>query len=184
MRAVGEERNFPIVGPLVGALLEVLARTHGATRVFEMGSGFGYSTWWFARAVGAEGLVVHTEGDPERSAEAKQWLTRADLADRCRFVTGDALEALRSTDEVYDIIFIDVDKEDYPEAWALARDRVPKGGLIIADNTLWYGKVADPQISDAWTAAIRQYVHDACHDSGFTTTILPLRDGVSVSVRH
>ncbi len=184
MRRAGEERDFPIVGPLVGALLDVLTRTSGAARIFEMGSGFGYSTWWFARAAGANAHIVHTDGDQALSDEARGWLEQAGFADRCRFVVGDALQALRDEDDVFDIIFIDVDKGDYPEAWSIARERVRRGGLIITDNTLWSGKVADPAVDDDWTAAVRAYVASACQDPAFTTTVLPVRDGVAVSVRH
>ncbi len=184
MRRVGEDRGFPIVGPLVGALLDVLVRSNGAKRIFEMGSGFGYSTWWFARAAGPDGHVVHTDGDPAKSAEAKDWLSQAGLAERCHFITGDAMEALRDDGGTYDIVFIDIDKGDYPAAWALARDCVRPGGLIITDNTLWSGQVADPEAVDEWTEAVRAYVRSAMADPDFTTTILPVRDGVAVSVRH
>lgn len=183
MRKEGEARGFPIVGPLVGGLLEVLTRTSGATRVFEMGSGFGYSTWWFARAVGPAGAVVHTDGDPALSDEAQAWLTRAGLHDRCGFVVGDALAVLRDDESTYDIIFIDVDKEQYPDAWRIARTKVRRGGLIITDNTLWSGRVAQPSARDAATAGVRSYVREACRDAEFATTIVPLRDGVAVSVR-
>ncbi len=183
MRTAGEDRGFPIVGPLVGGLLDVLTRTSGAVRVFEMGSGFGYSTWWFARAVGPSGSVVHTDGDQALSDEARDWLTRAGMADRCGFVVGDALAALRDDDSVYDIVFIDVDKEQYPAAWKIARSKVGRGGLIITDNTLWSGRVAKRSERDPATAGVRAYVKAALHDAQFATTIIPLRDGVAVSVR-
>jgi predicted O-methyltransferase YrrM len=187
MQVEGEKRGFPIIGPLVGGLCEILARCIGARRVFEMGSGFGYSTWWFARAVGDGGEVVHTDADARLTAEASQWLSQAGLAGRVRFETGDALDILRavrpSGGGPFDVVFIDVDKGDYPECWRLARDRVRRGGLIIADNTLWQGKVADGRVRDEWTQAVREYARLATADDAFLTRIVPLRDGVAVSLR-
>lgn len=183
MRRVGEEAGFPIIGPLVGRYVEMMARSIGARRVFEMGSGFGYSTLFFARAVEDGGEVVHTDGDPENTEAAMRWLDEAGLAKRVRFVTGDALEALRSEQGTFDIVFIDIDKGDYPAAWRLARDKVRVGGLVITDNTLWSGKVADPDDDEAWTQAVREYVALTAGDPAFLTTIVPLRDGVAVSLR-
>ncbi len=181
MQREGTKRGFPIIGPLVGRLCEQLARSIGAKQVFEMGSGFGYSTVWFARAVGPEGRVVHTDGSPDLSKEARQWLARAGMAERVRFRVGDARNLLDGGP--WDVIFIDIDKEGYPDAWRLAAERVRVGGLIITDNTLWSGKVADPQPGDDATAGVVEYTRLALDDERYLTTILPLRDGVAVSLR-
>lgn len=183
MEDVGRDRGFPLVGPLVGRLCSVLARSIGARRVFEMGSGFGYSTVWFARAVGPDGEVVHTDGDPDNTEEAREWLTKAGVEDRVRFHTGDALAALEGEDGPFDVIFIDVDKDAYPACWRLAAERVRPGGLILTDNVLWSGKVADDDVTDEWTQAIREYLRLATADDRFETTVVPLRDGVAVSLR-
>jgi caffeoyl-CoA O-methyltransferase len=182
MGRLGEERGFPIVGPLVGRILELLARASGARRVFEMGSGFGYSTAWYARAVGDGGRVVHTETDRRLSDEARQWLAKAGLADRVDFRLGDALDVLRQEKGPWDVVFIDIEKQDYPEAWRLARDRVRPGGMVVTDNALWKGKVAG-KARDADTEAIREYNRLAEDDPDFLVTILPVRDGVSVALR-
>jgi predicted O-methyltransferase YrrM len=182
MGRLGEERGFPIVGPLVGRILEQAARGIGARTVFEMGSGFGYSTAWFARAVGPQGKVVHTENDRKLSDEARQWLGKAGLAERAEFRLGDACDLLKQDKGPYDVVFIDIDKEDYPKAWKLARDRVRPGGLVLTDNVLWKGKVAGKQ-SDAATEAIREYNRLAEDDDAFLVTILPVRDGVSVALK-
>ena len=182
MERVGEDRGFPIVGPLVGRLLEQYARGIGASSVFEMGSGFGYSTAWFARAVGAKGKVVHTEMDPGLSQEAKDWLGKAGLAKRVEFRLGDAVDLLKRDKGPHDIVFIDIDKEQYPQAWELARDRVRVGGLVLTDNALWHGKVAG-KANDAATAGVREYNRLAQADEDYLTTILPVRDGLSVSLR-
>jgi len=183
MEKAGNERGFPIIGPLVGRLCEQLARAIGAAKVFEMGSGFGYSTAWFARAVGPGGRVVHTDGDPKKSQEAKEWLQKAKLADRVEFKVGDARELLEQASGPFDVVFIDIDKEQYPDAFLLAREKVRVGGLIVTDNTLWDGKVANRRVHDKATKGVREYTQLALEEPGFLTTILPLRDGVAVSLR-
>ncbi|MHB8632987.1 MAG: O-methyltransferase [Thermoplasmatota archaeon] len=183
MEREGGARGFPIIGPLVGSLCGQLARAMGARTVFEMGSGFGYSTLHFARAVGPEGKVVHTDGDPELTREARSWLTRAGVAGHVEFESGDAKALLRARGGSWDIIFIDIDKEQYPEAWEIAKARVRPGGLIITDNALWSGRVAGPD-HDAATQGVRAYNERAARDPHFVTTILPLRDGVAVSWRR
>jgi predicted O-methyltransferase YrrM len=183
MEEEGRRRGFPIIGPLVGRLCETLARSVGATQVFEMGSGFGYSTLHFARAVGAKGKVVHTDGDAGLSAEARQWLKRAGVEGRVRFDVGDARALLRKEAGRFDVVFIDVDKHQYPECFTLARGHVRVGGLIITDNTLWSGKVYDPKLKDKDTLGVREYNRMAFTDPGFLSTLVPLRDGVTVSLR-
>ncbi|HLF69517.1 MAG TPA: O-methyltransferase [Actinomycetota bacterium] len=182
MEAVAAEAGFPIVGRVVGAALETLARTIGAARVFEMGSGFGYSGYWFARAVGESGEVTLTDGDPENALKAKDYLTRAGLWDRCRFEVGDAIEALGRADGEFDVIYCDIDKGDYPAAFKVARERVRVGGLYICDNVLWSGRVAADD-ADAWTVAIRQHNLDIYGDESFLPVILPIRDGVIMALR-
>lgn len=182
MEKVGEERGVPIIGPLVGRLCEQWARAIGARTVFEMGSGFGYSTAWFARAVGPGGRVVHTEMDAGLQKEAQDWLRKAGLAKQVEWRPGNAVELLAKDKGPYDIVFLDLDKQDYPKAWELARGRVRVGGVIIADNTLWHGKVVGPARDDA-TVSIREYNRLAQEDTGYLTTIVPVRDGVSVSLR-
>lgn len=183
METAGTERGFPIIGPLVGRLCAQLAQAVGARRVFEMGSGFGYSTAWFAQAVGPAGRVVHTDGSAELSGEAQGWLGQARLRRRVDFRVGDARALLRADKGPYDVVFIDIDKEQYPDAWEIARHKVRPGGLVLTDNALWQGKVADPRARDAATRGVREYLRLAHEDGSFVTTVVPLRDGVAVSLR-
>jgi caffeoyl-CoA O-methyltransferase len=183
MEKSGNERGFPIIGPLVGRLCEQLTRAIGGTRVFEMGSGFGYSTAWFARAVGPGGKVVHTDGDAAKSKEAREWLAKAKLADRVEFVVGDAVAALQKAKGPFDVVFIDIDKEQYPDAFLVAKEKVRVGGLLITDNALWEGKVVDRKVKDKATRGVREYTQLALEETDFLTTVLPLRDGVAVSLR-
>ncbi len=184
MEAIAAQRNFPIIGPLVGQLLFTLARTHRAKRVFEMGSGFGYSTWWFSRAVGPEGEVVHTDGSLENSARAQSLLERAGLSQRVRYAVGDARELLARESGPFDVIFCDIDKEQYPEVPELAVPRLRRGGLLIFDNMLWSGRVldADHEATDS-TRGVQQITRLLFAHPELATTIIPLRDGVSVSVK-
>jgi predicted O-methyltransferase YrrM len=150
-----------------------------------MGSGFGYSTYWFAHAVGDGGRVVHTDNDPQKSADARQYLSRAGLGARVHFEIGDALTVIRQYPGPFDVVFIDVDKEAYPEALELARSRVRDGGYIITDNVLWSGKVAQPQSQqDPATRAVVRYDREAFAAPDLFTTIVPIRDGVALSLKR
>jgi len=181
MERVAADRRFPIVGPLVGRLLRQVALSIGARDVFEMGSGFGYSTLFFAQAVGDGGRVVHTDDNGALSDEARLHMRRAGVGARVTFEVGNALEVITRYPGPFDVVLIDVEKRDYPAAFDLARVRVRPGGYIVADNTLWRGQVAgDPAGFDGDTRAIDQYNRTAAAAPDFLTTLLPLRDGVSL----
>jgi len=186
MEKEGEERRFPIIGRLVGATVEVLARAIGAKRVFELGSGYGYSAYWFTRAVGESGEVHCTDGDPENEKKAADYLTRAGLWDRVRYHVGDAVESLATVPGQFDVVYNDIDKHGYPAAWRAARDRVRVGGLYICDNVLWSGRVAIDDPDDTrpeWTAAIKEHNALIAADDDYLSTIVPTRDGVMVALR-
>jgi predicted O-methyltransferase YrrM len=182
METVAADRKFPIIGPQVGRLCWVLSQAIGARDIFEMGSGYGYSTWWFSHAVGEGGRVVHTDADPKNSNDAKQYLTRAGMLGRVTFEVGDAREVITRYPGPFDVIFIDIDKDGYPDALELARVRVRPGGLIITDNVLWGGKVAAQDVSSQ-TQAVQNYNKQAMRAPDLVTTILPLRDGVAISLK-
>ncbi len=114
MEAEGDERGFPIVGRAIGVTLELLSRSIGARRVMELGSGFGYSAYWFARAVGPDGEVHCTDGDPANAATAERYLTAAGSWDLVRYHVGDAVEQLATIDGDFDVVFCDIDKPGYP----------------------------------------------------------------------
>src|SRR5438874_11838635 len=149
MEATAAKRNIPIVGPAVGRLLHQLALISGAKNIFEMGSAIGYSTIWWARAVGDGGRVIYTDGDRKNADEARGYFERAGVADRITINVGDALELLSEQTQLFDIIFCDVDKEDYPRAFRLAVPKLRKRGLFVADNVLWRGKVTQKNPADA-----------------------------------
>jgi len=188
MEKLGAERDFPIIGPLVGNLCAVLAASIGARKVFEMGSGFGYSTLWFARAVGPSGFVVHTEGSADNSKLARDFLARAGLASRVRFEVGDAREIMdreiaRGDSLPFDIVFNDMDKHQYPDALPRARKALRVGGMLICDNMLWSGRVASNPPHDANTMGILELSRQLARAEDFVTTLVPIRDGVTASLR-
>jgi predicted O-methyltransferase YrrM len=183
MEHLAETRRFPIVGPQVGRLLGVLARSVGARSVFECGSGFGYSALWFARAVPDDGRVVLTDSRAENCDAARGYLERAGLLGRCDIRQGDGLEILASESGPFDVIFCDIDKRDYPKVHPLIGTRLRRGGLLICDNMLWRGRVTGPDQDDD-TNGVRELTRRLYSDPGLETTLLPLRDGVSVSLRR
>ncbi|MBV9573431.1 MAG: O-methyltransferase [Acidobacteriales bacterium] len=183
MEAEAGKRNIPIVGPAVGRILYQLGVMIGAKSVFEMGSAIGYSTIWWARAVGDQGRVIYTDGDPKNSAEARRYFDRAGVSGRITVKTGDALELLSEQKQEFDIIFNDVDKEDYPRVLRLAIPRLRKGGLFVTDNVLWSGRVTENNSSEATTKAIQEFNRLLYGSSELFTTILPIRDGVAVALK-
>ncbi len=182
MERLGRKRDFPIVGPQVGRILFILARLAGAQRIFEMGSGFGYSAMWFARALAADGVVYQTENSPENSKLSRDFFKKAGLRKKSEFLVGDAVELIDTTGGLFDVIFIDMDKERYPAGFKKAKARLRKGGLLIADNLLWFGKVLENK-PDPETLGIKEYTRLLFSDKDFFATILPIRDGVGVGYR-
>ena len=182
MEAEAGKRNIPIVGPVVASALHQLALMIGAKSVFEMGSAIGYSTIWWARAVGPGGLVFYTDGDHKNTDEARGYFKRAGVIDRINLQTGDALELISEQKQEFDIVFCDIDKSDYPRALKLALPRLRKGGLFVADNVLWSGRVTDKKPDDV-TRAILQFNRALYDSSELFTTIMPVRDGLAVAVK-
>ena len=144
MEDYAEENRIPIIGPAVARLLSLLVQVSGAKRIFEMGSAIGYSTVWLARAAGTQGKVIYTDGDPEKAKRAEVYFRMAGVAKRIEVRVGDALALVKKTPGKFDLIFIDVDKQQYPAALHAALPKLQQGGLLITDNTLWSSKAARP----------------------------------------
>jgi predicted O-methyltransferase YrrM len=183
MENYASEHNIPIVGPAVARVLQQLAMMIDAQTVFELGSAIGYSTIWWAQAVGAKGRVMYTDGDAKNTDRARRYCERAGVSSRVTFHTGDALEVLSEQKEQYDIIFNDIDKEDYPRVLRLIPPRLRKGGLFITDNVLWSGRVAEKNPKLASTKAILEFNRQLYNSADFFTTILPIRDGLAVALK-
>jgi caffeoyl-CoA O-methyltransferase len=182
MESAAAKRDIPIVGPAVARILYQLALIAGARNIFEMGSAIGYSTIWWARAVGDGGRVIYTDGNRKNADEARGYFERAKVADRITIKVGDALELLSEEKHQFDIIFCDVDKEDYPRALRVALPKLRKDGLFVADNVLWSGRVTQKNPSDPSTKAIQEFNRLLYHD--LFTTVLPIRDGIAVAMKR
>lgn len=181
MERYATKHGVPIIGPAVARLLYLLARVSGAKRMFEMGSAIGYSTIWLARAAGADADVYYTDGDPANEKRARDYSTRAGVADRIKFMVGDAIDLIDETSGEFDLIFIDVDKHQYPAALKKALPRLRSGGLLITDNTLWSGRVTRPAKSkDKDTRGVQQFNRAVYSSKELFPVIIPLRDGVAV----
>lgn len=187
MEKMAQERSFPIVGRLVGMFLEVLAKSIVAKRVFEFGSGYGYSAFWFGRGVGSSGKVICTEGDDKNVGFAKKYFERLKMSECIEYHCGWAQDVFKKTTGEFDIIYNDVDKDAYPEVWQLAKDRIRSGGFYIADNVLWSGRVLQEKVEEdvapGWTEAIQKHNLAIANDPNFDFFINPTRDGVIVARR-
>jgi predicted O-methyltransferase YrrM len=183
MEDYATQHNVPIVGPAVARVLQQLALMLNARSVFELGSAIGYSTIWWAQAVGEKGRVVYTDGDVKNAERARSYFTRAGVSSRITLHTGDALEVLSEQKQEFDIIFNDVDKDDYPRVLRLVAPRLRKGGLFITDNVLWSGRVAEKNPTDSRTKAIVEFNRKLQDSKDFYTTILPIRDGLAVALK-
>ena len=174
--------HFPFIGPLAGNLLGILARTIEARRVFELGSGFGYSAIQFARNMPPDGKVICTDGDDENRMRAEKFFEEAGLTSKLEFHSGDAVTILNRFDGPFDIILMDIDKEGYPDGFRAAWPKLRIGGLFIADNLLWHGTVLSEDDQPS-TRGIREFTKLIYTTPGAMTSVLPLRDGVSVTVK-
>jgi caffeoyl-CoA O-methyltransferase len=186
MESRAAEHGFPIVGRATGRYLELAARSVGARRVMELGSGYGYSAYWFARAVGVGGEVVCTDGDPRNATLAEEYLLKAGVWGRVRYRVGDALEMFATESGDFDVVYCDVDKEGYPDCWRAARERIRVGGLWLCDNVIWSGRVAtgsDREGYAGWTAAIREHNRLVASDARYVGSVVPIRDGVMAALR-
>jgi len=187
MTEYGHDEHFPIVGPDAGRFLRLLARLADARRVFEFGSGFGYSAAWFADALPADGDLVLTDFDESNLDRATEFLDRAGYADRCTFEAGDAFESFESHDGPWDIVFIDCQKTRYADALDRAVPELRDGALVVADNVL-DGPASPDELRQAFAgtapsdaaAGIAKYV-EKVRDAPFETAIVPLGEGLSVS---
>lgn len=182
MEALAKERGFPIIGPLAGRHLYQLARMIGARRIFELGSGYGYSALFFARAAGPDGEVHCTELSADNIQLAEKFLRRANVWEQVTYHQEEATAALSRVGGVWDIVYNDIDKAAYPDTLDLAYQHVRPGGLFITDNIFWQGRTFRGEESDS-TQGIIEFTNQLFAHPGFMTTIYPARDGMAVALR-
>jgi caffeoyl-CoA O-methyltransferase len=185
MEEIAERDDFPIIGPACGYYCYQLARMIHAKSVFELGSGYGYSTAWFATAVkeNGGGVVHHTVWDEDLSKRAQVHLSALGLVDLIQFHNAEAVETLRNTQGPFDIIFNDIDKEGYPDSLPVTKEKLRHGGILIIDNMLWHGQTLDPNDHEKSTEAIRRYTRDITSDLDWIVSLIPARDGMIVAYK-
>ena len=184
MEEEARERSFPIVGPEVGRFLAQLVLLSRARRILEMGSGFGYSALWMAQYLPSGGRVIQTETDPDNVARSREYFQRAGCEDRTEWHLGDAMEIASNLEGGFDLVLIDVEKSGYPAAFEQVRDRLNPGGVLVVDNALWRGQVANPNFQDSSTLGVRKLLEAVASDRTLLCSLLPLRDGVLVAMRR
>jgi caffeoyl-CoA O-methyltransferase len=179
------ETRFPIIGPPAGRFCYLVARMLGARRIFELGSGFGYSTIWFAKAVrdNGGGEVYHTVWDDALSQQARANVAEAGLSDIVRFQMSEAVAALRQAQGQFDIIFNDIDKEGYPDSIPVIKQFLRPGGVLIIDNMLWHGRLWDPSDRDPMTEGVRKVTQIIRDDPDFEFSLVPIRDGMITALK-
>jgi predicted O-methyltransferase YrrM len=185
MEKYAEENHFPIIGAACGYYCYQLARMIGAKSIFELGSGYGYSTAWFAKAVkeNGGGVVHHTVWDEELSKQAAVHLSVLGSADVVKFHMAEAVETLRQAEGPFDIIFNDIDKEGYPDSLPIIKGKLRSGGLLIIDNMIWHGQILDPNDHEKSTEAIRRFTRDITTDPDWIVSLAPMRDGMIIGYK-
>lgn len=183
MEIYARRNGFPIVGPLVGRWLYQMALISRARKILELGSGYGYSAYWFSKAISRQGHIILTDMDESNRKRAFEYFRKGRLKSKFEFLIGDALEIAGRLERKFDIIFNDIDKEDYPATIELAAKLLTTGGLFITDNIIWDGLVYNKQAKDKATSGIRKFTRQLYADRRFFTTVMPLRDGLTLALR-
>ena len=185
MEEYAAENRFPIIGPACGYYCYQLARILQAKSVFELGSGYGYSTAWFAKAVkeNGGGVVHHTVWNDDLSKMAIDYISKLGYKSLVEFHNAEAVETLRQTEGPFDIIFNDIDKEGYPDSLPVIKEKLRPGGLLIIDNMIWHGQILDPNDHEVNTDAIRRFTHAITTDTDWIVSLIPMRDGMIVAYK-
>jgi caffeoyl-CoA O-methyltransferase len=186
MEAIARKTSFPIIGPAAGYFCYQVARLTGARRVFELGSGYGYSTAWFARAVreNGGGEVHHAVWSEELSERARRHLGALGFDGLVRYHVSEAVEALREASGPFDLIFNDIDKRGYPESLPVIAEKLRPGGVLIVDNMLWHGRIFDEADRSPDTEGVRELTRRLTTDPGWVASLVPIRDGLIVAYRQ
>ncbi|MGV3722406.1 MAG: O-methyltransferase [Actinomycetota bacterium] len=187
LRMEEEARNeqFPIIGPASGKFCYLMARAINAKRIFELGSGYGYSTLWFAKAVreNGGGEIHHTVWSNDLHNRARANIAEAGYSDLVRFHLGEAVQALSGAEGQFDIVFNDIDKDGYPASLPVMKEKLRVGGLILIDNMIWHGRIFDPEDRDDTTEGVREFTRRLQEDKDFVFQLIPVRDGIITALR-
>jgi predicted O-methyltransferase YrrM len=185
MEKYAAEKDFPIIGPAAGYYCYQIARLIKAKSVFEMGSGYGYSTAWFAKAVqeNGGGVVHHVVWDKKLSELATHHLDRLGYQDIVKYHISEAVETLRDVPANFDLIFNDIEKQDYPASLPVIKEKLHRGGVLIIDNILWSGRIFDKKDQSAATKGVREFTRLITSDPDWIVSIIPIRDGLILAYK-
>lgn len=182
MEKYAGENGFPIIGPMVGPFLRQLAVITGAKDILELGSGYGYSAYWFARGIPEDGKIICTDNDAGNRDRALEYFKRGGYERKIDFRLGDALEIASELKGPFDIILNDIDKHDYPRAFDIALKLLRPGGIFITDNVLWSGRIVTGKPDDT-TAKVQEFNRKLFNSEGIISSIMPIRDGLGLAVK-
>jgi predicted O-methyltransferase YrrM len=182
MEKYAARNGFPIIGPMVGPFLRQLAVITKAKNILELGSGYGYSAYWFAGGIPDDGRIICTDGDQGNKKKALEYLMRGGFEKKIDFRVGDALEIASQLDGPFDIILNDIDKHDYPRAFDIAIKLLKPGGIFITDNVLWSGRILSDK-PDNTTKMIQEFNRKLFNSDGIVSSIIPIRDGLGLAVK-
>ncbi len=185
MEEYAREVRFPIIGPASGYQCYQITRMLGAKKVFEMGSGYGYSTAWFAKGVqeNGGGVVHHVVWDEDLSNRARDHLSTLGYDGIVQYRVSEAVQALKETEGPFDIIFNDIDKKGYPASLPVIAEKLRPGGVLIIDNMLWHGAIFDDSDQSEDTEGVREFTRRITTDAAWIATLIPVRDGVIVAYK-
>lgn len=185
MEAYAEEHEFPIIGPASGHLCYQIGRMIGARRVFELGSGYGYSTAWLARAVqeNGGGEVYHVVWNQDLSQKARRHMNALGFGDIVTYRVGEAVQTLAETEGPFDLIFSDINKDAYPKSLPVIEEKLRPGGVLIVDNVIWSGRIFDEDDRSSATEAIREFNRRITSNNQWIASIIPIRDGLMVGFK-
>ncbi|GAB6139237.1 O-methyltransferase [Halanaerobaculum tunisiense] len=182
VKQLADERNIPIIEPEVGNLLQVLIKLHQPDRILELGTAVGYSTLWLAEDYSGEIVTIELK---DKEAQAASNFFTSFGYDNIELLTGDALEIMPTLEDSFDFIFLDAAKGQYPNFLEASKKLLAEGGLLVADDVLFKGMIADDRFYhpryNTLTKRLREYVDTIMNDHELNSTIIPLGDGVAVS---
>lgn len=176
-----QEMPQMVAGPLQGRLLTLLTRIAGARRVLEIGTFVGYSALCFAEALPKDGKVITVDRDSGIEGIARRYFNQSPHGRKITMVVGEALEVVRKLKGKFDLLYLDADKINYSRYYDAVFDRIPAGGLIVADNLLWSGAVLDRRENDPDTRALRLFAKKVRADLRVEPVLLTVRDGLLVA---
>ncbi|HEY62472.1 MAG TPA: O-methyltransferase [Anaerolineae bacterium] len=185
MEEEARKSGFPIIGPVAGYFCYQITRMMAAKKIFELGSGFGYSTAWFARGIveNGGGIVHHVVWDELLSQQAQKHLSQLGFSDVVNYHIGEAVKTLGETPGTFDLIFLDIDKEGYPGSLPIIVEKLRRGGVLLVDNMLWGGRVFNEGDHSSSTKAIRLFTRMLVEDPAWLVNIVPVHDGLAVAYK-